>query len=385
MITCLYEIKLKFGYTIMSTFSIPKIHEKFTINGNEGLNAESIKLIALSFIKGGEVYEQEVGHFLIDWLSEKDHIVVKTSGSTGKPKKINVRKEHMINSAKATGKFFKVEEDSTALLCLPANYIAGKMMLVRAMVLGWRIDLVPPKTNPLDTLYKQYDFCAMVPLQLDNSLNRLHLIKKLIVGGGPVSENLKELIQGVSTKIFETYGMTETVSHIAARRVNPKKKDKKEARFFKALPNISLGVDERNCLIVKAPQLNDQTIVTNDVVELKTYKKFLWKGRYDNVINTGGVKLYPEEIETKLQLLIGNRFFVIGTPDNALGDRLILIIEGDYDKIAKTNLQEGLSNLKTLTKYEIPKEIYFLPQFVETDNGKVQRAKTLDMVLTNLH
>ncbi len=364
----------------MNTFSIPEIHENFSINKHTP-DVEGLKRIAYNFIKEGEVYEQEAGNFLLNWLNEKDHIEVQTSGSTGKPKKIKVYKQHMVNSARATGKFFKSEEGTTALLCLPANYIAGKMMLVRAMVLGWKIDLVPPRTNPLDTVYKQYDFCAMVPLQLDNSVNRLHLIKKLIVGGGPVSEHLKELIQGFKTKVFETYGMTETVSHIAARRINPKKKEKKDEYFFKALPNITLSIDNRNCLIIKAPLLNDQTIITNDVVELKTYKKFLWKGRYDNVINSGGVKLYPEEIETKLQLLIGHRFFITSIPDDTLGDKVVLIIEREYDKIAYLALQEGLHRLKTLNKYEIPKEIYFLSQFIETDNSKVQRVQTLELVL----
>jgi len=179
----------------MSTFSIPEIHENFSINRHSH-NREGLKRIAYGFIKDGEVYEQEAGNFLLEWLSDKDFIIVQTSGSTGKPKKIKVYKQHMINSAKATGKFFKAEENTTALLCLPADYIAGKMMLVRAMVLGWKLDLIPPRTNPLDNVYKQYDFCAMVPLQLDNSLNRLHLIKKLIVGGGPVSEHLKGLVQG---------------------------------------------------------------------------------------------------------------------------------------------------------------------------------------------
>ncbi|MBG6129356.1 O-succinylbenzoic acid--CoA ligase [Aquimarina sp. EL_43] len=365
-----------------STFSIPEIHQSFSINKN-CFDKERLKSLAYGFIKEGEVYEQEAGSFLLDWLNEKDHIVVQTSGSTGKPKKIKVYKQHMINSAIATGKFFKSEEGTTALLCLPANYIAGKMMLVRAMVLGWKIDLVPPRTNPLDTVYKQYDFCAMVPLQLDNSLNRLHLIKKLIVGGGPVSENLKELVQGFKTKIFETYGMTETVSHIAARRINPKKKDKKDAHYFKALPNITLSIDNRNCLIIKAPQLNEETIITNDVVELKTYKKFLWKGRHDNVINSGGVKLYPEEIETKLQLLIGHRFFITSIPDDTLGDKVILLIEREYDKIAYLTLQEAIQNLNTLNKYEIPKEIYFIPQFIGTENGKVQRKQTVELAMNS--
>ena len=365
-----------------NTFSIPEIHQGFSINKNS-LDKEGLKYFAHNFIKEGELYEQEAGYFLLAWLSDKDHIVAQTSGSTGKPKKIKIYKQHMINSAIATGKFFKLEEGTTALLCLPVNYIAGKMMLVRAMVLGWKIDLVPPKINALDTVYKQYDFCAMVPLQLDNSINRLHLVKKLIVGGGPVSENLKNLLQGFKTKIYETYGMTETVSHIAARRINPKKKDKKETSFFKALPNITLSIDDRNCLLIKAPQLNEETIITNDVVELKTYKKFIWKGRYDNVINSGGVKLFPEEIEVKLQLLIGHRFFISSIPDDTLGDKVVLVIERDYDEVSSLTLQEGIQNLKTLNKYEIPKEIYFLPQFIGTDNGKVQRAKTLEIALNN--
>ena len=364
-------------------YSIPKIHENFSIN-RQRLDNSGLQRIAYNFIKEGEFYEQEVGNFLLDWLNEKDHIVVQTSGSTGKPKKIKIFKEHMVNSALATGSFFKVKEETTALLCLPATYIAGKMMLVRAMVLGWKIDLVPPKTNPLDNVYKQYDFCAMVPLQLDNSINRLHLIKKLIVGGGTVPENLKELVQGIKTKIFETYGMTETITHIAARRVNPKKKDKKDAKYFKALPNITLAKDDRNCLVIKAPQLNEDTIITNDVVELKTYKKFLWKGRFDNVINSGGIKLYPEEIETKLQLLIGHRFFISGIPDDQLGEKLVLVIECDYDKGVKETLEDAMKHLEILTRYETPKEIFFLSQFIETDNGKVQRSKTLELITHKL-
>ncbi len=363
-----------------NTFFNPEIHKDFRIN-KRSLDTFGLQSLAYSFIKEGEFYEQEVGNFLLDWLNAKDHIIVQTSGSTSKPKEIKIYKQQMINSARATGAFFKLEPGTTALLCLPTAYIAGKMMLVRAMILGWKIDLVPPKTNPLDTLYKQYDFCAMIPLQLDNSINRLHLVKKLIVGGGVVSENLRELVQGIKTKIYETYGMTETVTHIAARRINPKKKkDKKEAGFFKALPNISLSIDQRNCLVIKAPQLNDETIVTNDVVELKTYKKFLWKGRYDNVINSGGIKLYPEEIETKLQLLIDERFFITSLPDNALGNRVVLVVEGDYDLTIKETLEKAIRHLEILSKYEIPKEIYFLPQFVETDTGKIQRNKTLELI-----
>lgn len=355
------------------------LHKDFAIN-RRALNPQSLKDFANQIILEGEVYEQEVGTFIVDWLSDDEFIIVNTSGSTGKPKAIKVYKQHMINSALATGKFFKVEAGTTALLCLSASYIAGKMMLVRAMVLGWKIDLVPPKTNPLDAVSRHYDFCAMVPLQLDNSLNRLHVIKKLIVGGGAVSERLKELVHGINTKIYETYGMTETVSHIAARRINPKKK--KETSYFKALPNITLSIDDRKCLLINAPELKQDTISTNDVVELKSYKKFIWKGRYDNVINSGGVKLFPEEIETKLQLLISPRFFISAIPDDALGDRLVLIIEQEFDKTRYEFIKEGIHTIKTLSKYEIPKEIYFTPQFIETETGKLQRAKTLQFVIS---
>ncbi|WP_459210982.1 AMP-binding protein [Aquimarina rhabdastrellae] len=361
--------------------TIPEIHHNFKLN-KQSLNAEDLRTLSYELIKDGEVFEQEIGQFLLDWLDDKDFIYVKTSGSTGKPKKIKILKRHMINSALATGEFFKVKEKTTALLCLPATYIAGKMMLVRAMVLGWKLDVVPPKMNPLDAVYKQYDFCAMVPLQLDNSLNRLHLLKKLIVGGGVISENLKTYVQDIDTKIYETYGMTETVTHIAARRINPKKK---EPKAFKVLPNIKLSVDDRNCLVIKAPQLSDQIITTNDIVELITYKKFLWKGRFDNVINSGGVKMFPEEIETKLQKLILQRFIITSLPDDALGEKLIMIIESEHKHSSYNTLGEDIQKLEDLTRYECPKEIYFLPQFVEANNGKIQRKKTLALLIENLN
>ncbi len=363
-----------------TTFSIPEMHESFSIN-KISYTKESLQKLAFKYQQEGEVYQQEIGSFLLEWLDDKDHVIVQTSGSTGTPKKIKVLKTHMINSAKATGKFFKLEAGTTALVCLSAAFIAGKMMLVRAMVLGWKIECVPPKINPLDAVYKHYDFCAMVPLQLDNSINRLHLIKKLIVGGGSISENLRALLQGIQTKVYETYGMTETVTHIAARRVNPKKKEKKEAPFFKALPNITLQQDERNCLVIKAPLVSTETIVTNDIVALKTYKKFHWKGRFDNVINSGGIKLYPEEIETKLQVLIAHRFFISSVPDDALGEKVVLILEDHYDPATLSALQNNMQQLQTLSKYERPKAMYCIPQFLETGSGKVQRTKTLALAL----
>ena len=367
--------------SIKETYSLPKINTSFRLN-NKKYSKQELEIYAHKLVREGEVYEIEIGDFLLDWLDDSEIIEVQTSGSTGKPKKIQIHKNHMVNSALATSTFFKLPEETTALLCLSAKFIAGKMMLVRAMVLGWRLDIVPPKANPLDYIYKQYDFCAMVPLQLDNSISRLHLLKKLIVGGGAVPEHLIALIQGVETKIYETYGMTETVTHIAARRLNSKKKDI-EVCYFKALPQVVLSTDNRNCLVIKAPMVSKELVVTNDIVELITYKKFLWKGRIDNVTNSGGVKLFPEQIEKKLQLVIRERFFITSEPDNKLGEKLILIIEHTIDQNSYEAYFNKIKSLKNIDKYEIPKEIYFMEKFVETDSGKVHRAKNLEAVLKN--
>lgn len=358
---------------MVERFRVPNTHSAFKIN-KLSVEEDDLAKLAYNFIKEGEAYEGEVGDFILDWLKPSDFIEVTTSGSTGKPKKIKVRKEHMINSARATGKFFDLPAGSTALMCMPAKYIAGKMMLVRAMVLGWQIDLVPPSSNPLDNLYKTYDFCAMTPFQLDNSLSRLHLIKNLIVGGGAVSTNLQEMVQGLNTKVYETFGMTETVSHIAAKRLNGKKK---KASAFKLMPNVHISVDSRNCLVIKAPSISDEILITNDVVEIDTYKKFFWKGRFDNVVNSGGIKLFPEDIERRLSEVISGRFFLIGMPDNALGEKLVLFVEADFSEDLLTELHAKIQTVEGLHKYEIPKKIYLIQKFEETPNGKIHRKNTL--------
>ncbi|SOC80531.1 O-succinylbenzoic acid--CoA ligase [Salinimicrobium sediminis] len=361
---------------MQNEFSLPETHPDFRLNGLYYTN-EDLAAVAYSLIKEGEPYEGQAGNFLLDWLNDKDYVEVKTSGSTGPPKRIRIRKQQMINSARATGKFFDLGPGTTALHCLPVNFIAGKMMLVRAMLLGWKLDLELPKANPLDRIFKIYDFCAMTPFQLDNSLSRLHLIKKLIVGGGAVSSNLRNLVQEIGTEVYETYGMTETVSHIAARHVNPKKKIKEDPVPFTVLPNVSISTDDRGCLVIDAPQLTDETLITNDVVELLSEKTFIWKGRIDNVINSGGVKLHPEEIEAKLAPIIAHRFFVTSLPDAALGEKLVLMVESEFSEVALNNLEREIKACRKLGKFEVPKKIYFVEKFEETPNGKIHRANTL--------
>ena len=356
-------------------FKVPEVHPNFKLNKLH-FNNSDLRQVAYDYIKEGEHHEGAIGNFLLDWLKPSAYLDVKTSGSTGKAKKISLKKEHMINSALATGKFFELPAKSTALMCLPANYIAGKMMLVRAMVLGWELDVVPPSSNPLDQVFKTYHFCAMTPFQLDNSMGRLHLINKLIVGGGAVSPYLQVMVQGLQTKVYETFGMTETVSHIAAKRLNNKKK-KKAPLPFRVLPDVSISKDSRDCLVVKAPKVTDEVLVTNDVVEILTYKKFIWKGRYDNVVNSGGIKLFPEEIEAKLAEIIDRRFFITGMPDDSLGEKLVLFVEADFSEELLSQLQEDIKSCEDLDKFEIPKKIYLIEKFEETPNGKIHRENTV--------
>jgi len=356
-----------------------KLHKKFKLNG-ESFTSEK-EILDFSKHKLLELYP-----FLSDWFNDENYIAVQTSGSTGNPKTIQLKKEYMVNSAKATGTFFKLSDQTAALLCLSPNYIAGKMMLIRALTLGWHLDVIEPSSNPLVGIKKDYDFCAMVPLQLENSLPQLYRIKKVIVGGAPVSNSLLERIQNISTAIFATYGMTETITHIALKPLNEHAMSLRggttwQSQHYKTLPNISISKDTRDCLMINAPKLSDSPIITNDVVEILSETEFKWLGRFDTIINSGGVKLIPEEIEGKLASVIEERFFVAGILDEKLGEKLVLVIETSSLKLQTLKLE--IESLTALERFEIPKEIYTVKTFVETETKKIQRKKTLDLVFKN--
>ncbi|MFD1294602.1 AMP-binding protein [Lutibacter holmesii] len=323
---------------------------------------------------------EDIHAFLIDWFNDNLYVEVKTSGSTtGAPKLIQLQKAHMINSAKATGSFFNLNSGTKALLCMSANYIAGKMMLVRALTLGWSLDVIAPVSNPINGIDTVYDFCAMVPLQMHNSLNEMHKVKQLIVGGGVVSKELEHKIQSIPTSIFATYGMTETITHIAVKKLNnfTEATEKREIQsFYKLLPNISINLDQRGCLVINAPKLSYEKVVTNDLVEIISEDEFKWLGRFDTIINSGGIKLIPEQIELKISELLANRFFVAGIPDAILGEKLVLFVEGEKQE----NLLGQISQLKTISKFEIPKNVFFLQKFIETPTQKINRIKTIKLI-----
>nr|WP_298789406.1 AMP-binding protein [uncultured Allomuricauda sp.] len=350
-----------------------KTHSDFRFNGVH-YEFDELQEVGYSLVKEGESYEIAIGEFLLDWSTDKETLEVFTSGSTGKPKKIKLNKLHMVNSAIATGKYFGLSSKDSALMCLPCSGIAGKMMLMRAMVLGLELKSVEPSSNPMFGATTNFDFAAMVPLQAENSLKQLSQIKTLIIGGAPISMSLKESLITFPNAVFETYGMTETVTHIAAKRLNGSKNDTIN-NPFEALPNITLSKDNRDCLVIKAPKLSDEEVITNDIVNLATETSFEWLGRFDSIINSGGIKLIPEQIERKLSTVIDARFFVAGLPDTSLGQKLVLLVESV--DISSEELLAKIKDLKGLDKYEIPKEVFALKQFFETKSGKIQRKKTL--------
>jgi len=323
-------------------------------------------------------WRNSIYSFVQNWFDESDYIVAHTTGSTGKPKKIHLRKTAMIYSARMTNQFFGLNATSTVLLCMPASYIAGKMMLVRALVSGFNLLTVEPLANPFENLNQPIDFTAITPYQLFHSAESLKNghVRKIIVGGSPVTGKLEQLASTIPAELYETYGMTETCSHIALRRFNGK--DKSDC--FTVLDGVSIRQDERDCLVIYAPHLLKDEIQTNDMVEIVGSTSFRWLGRADSVINSGGVKIYPEQVEKKLEGIISTSYFITSLHDEILENKVVLVIESDtYTFQQEDALKSNLENV--LGKYEIPKQIFFLPAFIYSSGNKVLRKETLAEVL----
>lgn len=317
--------------------------------------------------------------FIKDWLDPTPYVIVKTSGSTGTPKRIQLQKEKMVNSAKMTGEYFGFKKGQKALLCLPCDYIAGKMMVVRALVWELDLQLIEPAGNPLKDVNTPIDFAAMVPMQvltvLKETPEKMRLVRQLIIGGGKVSSQLLKQLQNISTACYATYGMTETITHIAIQPLNGLHK----TEAFQTLPDVQVGQDNRDCLTILAPHVSEEQVVTNDIIQIIDPTSFIWLGRHDNVINTGGVKVFPEQIEKKLEILLTSRFFISAFPDKKLGEQVVLIIESTPWKAAQINDFQIKTNI-ILSKFEHPKHLFFLKKFLETPTGKVQRSKTKSLL-----
>lgn len=328
-------------------------------------------------------FETKVLDFIKEWFSDSKMVKIQTSGSTGKPKIFEVEKSKMLNSAEMTCQFLGLEKGNLALLCLPIEYISGKMMVVRSISAKMQLEIVTPSLNPLQDIDKTIDFCAMTPLQVENSLGKIHLIRNLIIGGAAVSETLKKKIweslktskknlnRTSETKIFETYGMSETLSHIALRQIFPVTDE-----WFSVFGGIDISLDQRGCLTISAPKLNADVLHTNDLVEINHKRQFRFLGRIDNVINSGGAKIFPEELEKLVKQHIENEVVFLGLDDEQLGQKLTLVIEGAESDAVNTELS-AINYKKSFYK---PKEIIFVEQIPRTENGKVNRLQLRALV-----
>ncbi len=311
--------------------------------------------------------------FTKEWLNEKDHINVHTSGSTGDPKWMRHSKTSVIKSAQLTIDYFGLKENDRLLLCLPIRFIAGKLMFVRAEQAKLTLEIIAPTSNPFEHINDDIDFIAVTPHQLSLGLAKcpenVDRCKKILIGGGPISQKLADQIASLNSSCYHSYGMTETITHIAIKNLNgPKASD-----AYHALPGVSFKLDKEDALIIKAAHLDESEIITNDIVNLLSSTSFQWLGRRDHVINSGGIKLHPEQIEQKIASIITTPFLIAAEKNDTFGEQLILLLEGE-EKL-KIGLRERLAT--HLGSIELPKAIYTVKQFSRTENGKIKRKEIL--------
>ena len=343
------------------------VHAEFRYNGHALTHTEGDGL--LEKLEGSwEPWMREHALFIRRWLSDETHIEVQTSGSTGEPKVWSLPKEMFAASAAITGRHFACLNGTRALLCLPTSFIAGKMMLVRAMTLGWALDAIAPTSHPLSVIEDAYDFAAFTPMQLtglsEREMRRFAAIRTVIVGGAAVPESLRHKLTARGNEVFETYGMAETLSHVAVRRFAEQEVP------FEALAGVRFRADDEGRLVITIKHLGELEVQTQDVVALIDDRHFYYRGRFDSMINSGGIKLFPEAIEKKLQGALTIPFYIGSEADAVLGQRVVLYVES-----AETpNEQQLLGRCReVLTGYEVPKAVRAQYPFERTASGKIKR------------
>jgi O-succinylbenzoic acid--CoA ligase len=352
------------------------------INGKNYLLSDFIN--APDKIKRLPTLEQDVISFIADWTSGKSKFELKTSGSTGKPKTAIITRDQMITSAEMTISFFNLRRGRKALLCLNPNYIAGIMMIVRSIIGELKLYVLSPSSNPLihENLDYQFSLTALVPYQVaeimkdPGSIANFLKIDNVLIGGADIPEDHVIKIQSYKNCVYQTFAMTETVSHIALKRLS----GRNPSDVYEAFEEIEIGSDDRGCLTVKGAVTGNKKIITNDLIELVDDNKFRWKGRFDEVINTGGIKININSLEVKIGHIftshkIKNNFFISSGEDLRLGEKIILVIETEKALIDKKDILRLLKN--DLLRYEVPKEIYTVEQFVLTETGKINRKVRL--------
>ena len=309
--------------------------------------------------------------FLAEWNSSADTVSVQTSGSTGTPKVLLVEKKRMLASAKLTCDFLGLKAGDTALLCMSLQHIGAKMVVVRSIERGLNLQVVEPSGHPLRSIEKVPDFAAMVPLQVYNSLQdaqekeKLRNIKHLIIGGGAVSPTMVDELRQFPNGVWSSYGMTETLSHIALRRLS----GPSASEWYLPFKGISVHTNKEQCLCIKAPMLCTNELVTNDIAEVRGDGSFRILGRKDNIINSGGVKIQIESVEEMLYEQGLRNFAISSYPDDKFGEIVVLL-----------TTQANNIEINRLPKYWQPKRILTIKEIPLTGNGKIARRQVKELV-----
>ena len=314
--------------------------------------------------------------FLAEWHNDSPFVRVKTSGSTGAPKPMMVEKRRMLNSARITCDFLGLREGDTALLCMSLDYIAGKMMVVRSIERNLKLLSVPPSGHPLATVNapSPLDFAAMVPMQVYNTLQvpeeraRLMQVRHLIIGGGAIDEAMEAELRTFPHAVWSTYGMTETLSHIALRRLN----GPAASEWYMPFPSVSISQTPDGCLVIDAPEVCPEPLVTNDIVEIAS-SRFRILGRKDNVICSGGIKIQIEEVERQLRPHLHAPYLLSKRQDGKFGEIAVLLTEGSVE-------EARLICERVLPKYHQPKAYLHVARIPLTETGKPARHQAEKLI-----
>jgi len=312
----------------------------------------------------------DIESFIEEWNDAGDRLLVHTSGSTGVPKPFWAQKEKMANSARLTCDFLGLKSGDTALLCMPMRYIAGKMVVVRSLIRQLRLVAVEPCGHPLANVEEHLVFAAMTPMQVYNTLQvdverkRLMDVENLIIGGGAIDPDMMLQLSSFPNKVYSTYGMTETLSHIAMRRLN----GDDASQWYKPMDNVTVSLATDGVLAIDAPLVAEGLLVTNDIAEVREDGCFRIIGRRDNIINSGGVKIQIEEVETLLLPHIKGDFAITSMPDKKFGEIVVLLV-------SEMNADEALEACKAvLPRLWIPKLVKLVESIPHTGTGKIDRA-----------
>lgn len=316
-------------------------------------------------------YEIKVREFENEWSSSDRYVTAHTSGSTGKPKEIRLLKSDMLRSAQATNAFFGIDRDSLLVCPLSVDYIAGKMMMVRASAAGCNVVMEEPSMTPLSSVpdSAEISLVAIVPAQIPGLLQRgsLSRIRSVIIGGSPLTAEQEKIVARSGVMAWSTYGMTETCSHVALRRAGV-------SGCYEGLPGYIFSTDARGCLVVENESMSFRRLVTNDIVELRDSRHFVVKGRFDNVIISGGEKIFPEEMENRVRKEFSEReFYFTSRSSERWGSEVVMLVEGDEDAETRSRLMEICATL--LPRHHVPKAIVFQHRFERTSSGKLIRKR----------